>query len=231
MSVWLERTHVVALECQFLKSEDTCGERMMGHFGEFPVSEAPTPYGTSGYSSFTGYRRQDVERWTNTGGPIIVSGRPIYSGSNVPIPRINEQGVVKWIRRIADSPTGPNAEGSDELDGEEVQIISQSINAQYSKKFATSVPPPSSGHFTARPPKASAMRRYSIRPSPTTHYGPSQVHPPQQLQPVSSTNITREVSSPLPFPSTQVFQRRERWPIRVSRGDQNDGNDGQNVKN
>ncbi|MBW0593525.1 hypothetical protein O181_133240 [Austropuccinia psidii MF-1] len=75
----------------------------------------------------TGYRLQGVERWNNTGEPIPVSGMAIYSSSDVPISRINEQGVVKWIRVISDSPTCPDAEGSDELDGEEVQLVNPTI--------------------------------------------------------------------------------------------------------
>ncbi|MBW0486533.1 hypothetical protein O181_026248 [Austropuccinia psidii MF-1] len=75
-----------------------------GPFGkEFPVYGAPTPDGTSGFSNF--------------------GGRPIYSSSDVPISRINTDGVVKRIRRIADSPPDQYAEGSDELDGEEVEIV------------------------------------------------------------------------------------------------------------
>ncbi|MBW0496915.1 hypothetical protein O181_036630 [Austropuccinia psidii MF-1] len=65
-------------------------------------------------------------RWTNSGGPIYTS-RLIYSSSEVPISRINNQGVVKRISRIADSPTDPDAEGSDKLDGEKVEVVNQSI--------------------------------------------------------------------------------------------------------
>ncbi|MBW0547650.1 hypothetical protein O181_087365 [Austropuccinia psidii MF-1] len=99
---------------------------------EFPVPEAPTPDGTSGYSHLTGSRKRDVARWTNVGGPIPVGGRPIYSGSEVPISRINTEGVVKRIRRISDSPTDPDAEVSDELDGEEVVVVPHSVDHQSS---------------------------------------------------------------------------------------------------
>ncbi|MBW0567155.1 hypothetical protein O181_106870 [Austropuccinia psidii MF-1] len=98
--------------------------RKDGPFGkELPVSEEPTPDGTSVFSQVTCSRQRDVARWTNVGGPIPVGGRPIYSNSEVPISRINTEGVVKRIRRIADSPTDPDAEGSDELDGEEVEVV------------------------------------------------------------------------------------------------------------
>ncbi|MBW0543188.1 hypothetical protein O181_082903 [Austropuccinia psidii MF-1] len=84
--------------------------RKNGPFGkEFPVSEAPTPYGTSGDSHLTCSRQRDVARWTNFGAPIPIGSRPIYSSSEVPISRINTEGVVKRIRRIADSPTDPDS--------------------------------------------------------------------------------------------------------------------------
>ncbi|MBW0552042.1 hypothetical protein O181_091757 [Austropuccinia psidii MF-1] len=70
-----------------------------GPFGkELPVYEAPTLDGTSGYSALTGSRQRDVTRWTNAGRPIPVGGRPIYSSSEVPISRINTEGIVNRIR-------------------------------------------------------------------------------------------------------------------------------------
>ncbi|MBW0546592.1 hypothetical protein O181_086307 [Austropuccinia psidii MF-1] len=95
-----------------------------GPFGkEFPVSEAPTLDGTSEYSAC---RQRDVARWTNVGGPIPVGGRPIYSSSEVPISRINTEGIVKRIRLISNCPPDPDAEGSDELDGEKAEMIPHS---------------------------------------------------------------------------------------------------------
>ncbi|MBW0469121.1 hypothetical protein O181_008836 [Austropuccinia psidii MF-1] len=71
-----------------------------GPFGrELPVSEAPTPDGTSGCSNLNGSKKRDVAKWTNVGGPI-----PIDSSSEVPIARINTEGVVKQIRQIYDYP-------------------------------------------------------------------------------------------------------------------------------
>ncbi|MBW0505614.1 hypothetical protein O181_045329 [Austropuccinia psidii MF-1] len=75
-------------------------------------------FGTDILDLVTGSRQRDVARCTNIGGSIPVGGRPIYSSSEVPISKINTEGVVKRIRRIADSTTDPDAEGSDELDGE-----------------------------------------------------------------------------------------------------------------
>ncbi|MBW0499008.1 hypothetical protein O181_038723 [Austropuccinia psidii MF-1] len=98
-----------------------------GPFGkEFPVSEAPTLDATSGYSALTGSRQRDVAKWTNVGGALPVGGRPIYSSSEVPISRINNEGVVKRIRRIGNSPPDTDSEVSDELDGEEVEVVPNS---------------------------------------------------------------------------------------------------------
>ncbi|MBW0511884.1 hypothetical protein O181_051599 [Austropuccinia psidii MF-1] len=82
--------------------------------------------GTNNLAVVTGSRQRDVARWTNVGGPIPVGGMPIYSSSEIPISRINTEGVVKRIR-IADSPTDADAEGSDELDGEEVVVSPHSV--------------------------------------------------------------------------------------------------------
>ncbi|MBW0498137.1 hypothetical protein O181_037852 [Austropuccinia psidii MF-1] len=64
----------------------------------------------------TGSNKREVARWTNVGGCIPIGGRPIYPRSEVPISRINTEGVAKRIRQIADSPTNPNAEGSEDIE-------------------------------------------------------------------------------------------------------------------
>ncbi|MBW0575658.1 hypothetical protein O181_115373 [Austropuccinia psidii MF-1] len=74
----------------------------------------------------TGSRQRDVARWTNVGGPIPVGGRKIYFSSEVPISRINTEGIVKRIRQISNSPPDQDSECSDELDGEEVEVIPHS---------------------------------------------------------------------------------------------------------
>ncbi|MBW0541174.1 hypothetical protein O181_080889 [Austropuccinia psidii MF-1] len=127
-----------------------------GPFGiQIPVSEALTPDGTSGYSSLTGSRKREVERWTNVGGPIPTGGRPIYSSSEVSISIINNKGVVKRIRQTAYSPTNPYAEGSDQLDGEEAGVINPLVwNSSRSspieppaKKFHTHLIPSTPRNF------------------------------------------------------------------------------------
>ncbi|MBW0574189.1 hypothetical protein O181_113904 [Austropuccinia psidii MF-1] len=193
-------------------------------------------------SGVTGSRQRNVARWTNVGGPIPVGGRPIYSSSEVPISRNNTEGVAKRIRRIADSPTDPDAEGSDGLDGE-VKFVSHLVGHPSSNSSAqplanrfksqvipstprafqpvlasipTTIPPSSPSTSHSRPAFNPA-----IRPSPSQQPRNSPITTSQQLQPMASSGRRRDGLSPLSFPSTQVFQRRDPWPIQITREDPN----------
>ncbi|MBW0506056.1 hypothetical protein O181_045771 [Austropuccinia psidii MF-1] len=175
--------------------------------------------------------QRDVARWTNVGGPIPVGGRPIYSSSEFPIFRINNEGIVKRIRQIANSPPDPDAEGSDELYGAEVEVFPHSAGHQSnsspsqppSKRFQsqgipstprnfqptlatipTSIPPPSPHSSHTRPALNPA-----VRPSPIQQSRNSPIASSQQLQPVASTSRRREELSPFPFPAAQVLQCRD----------------------
>ncbi|MBW0507438.1 hypothetical protein O181_047153 [Austropuccinia psidii MF-1] len=201
------------------------------------------------YLWMTSSRQRDLARWTNVRGPIPVSGRPIYSSSEVPISRINTEGVVKRIRQIANSPPDPDAEGSDELDGEEAEVVPNSAghpsNTSPSKPPAkrfqskvipstprafqptlstipTSIPPSSPNSSHTRPALNTA-----VRPSPIQQSRNAPIVTSQKLQPVASTNRRREELSPLPFPAAQVFQHRDQWPIRITREDPNTVSDNQ----
>ncbi|MBW0557434.1 hypothetical protein O181_097149 [Austropuccinia psidii MF-1] len=204
--------------------------RKDGPFGkEFSVSEAPTPDGTSVFSQF--------------------GGRPIYSSSEVPISRINAEGVVKRIRRIADSPTDPDAEGSDELDGEEVVVVPHSAghsSSNYSaqplaNRFQSQVIPSTPRTFqpvlssiptTILPssPSNSHSRpalNPAVRPSPSQQPRSSPITTSQQLQPVASSSRRRDGLSPLLFHAAQVLHRRDCWPIQITREDPNAANENQ----
>ncbi|MBW0528748.1 hypothetical protein O181_068463 [Austropuccinia psidii MF-1] len=189
-------------------------------------------------------QQRDVARWINVGGPIPVGGRPIYSSSEVPISRINTEGVVKRIIRIADSPPEPDAEGSDELDGEEVEAVPHLVGHQPSSPSS----PPLSNRFqshiipstptTFQPTLATIPTSTSssharpaltqlVRPSPIQQPRNSPIITPQQLQPMASSSRRRHGLSPLLFPAPQVFQRRDCWPIRVTREDPNAASENQ----
>ncbi|MBW0474699.1 hypothetical protein O181_014414 [Austropuccinia psidii MF-1] len=149
--------------------------------------------------------------------------------------------MVKIIRKSAYSPANPAAEGSNDLDGEEVEVINPLVGHYSSsspsqppfKKFhnhiipstpknfqpvlsslPSSTPPPSPKPSTSSPFLALPMKPCPI-PQPRT----SPILTSHKSQPVASTSQRREAWSLLPFPATQVFQKRESWPIRVTRED------------
>ncbi|MBW0482028.1 hypothetical protein O181_021743 [Austropuccinia psidii MF-1] len=189
--------------------------RKDGSFGkEFPVSKAPTPDGTSGYSNFKGSHNKDQQS------------------------------------RCGDSPTNPDPEGSDELDGEEVEVVLNSVGHQSStspsqpaaKRFQiqvipssprnfqpvlstipSSIPPPSPDSSPARPALVSPLR-----PSPIPQPRNSPMVTSHKLQPVASSSRRREDHFPLLFPAAQVSHQRKHWPIQVTREDpsvENEGHD------
>ncbi|MBW0513927.1 hypothetical protein O181_053642 [Austropuccinia psidii MF-1] len=61
----------------------------------------------------------------------------------------------------------------------------------------------------------------AVRPSPIQQSRDSPIVTPQRLQPEASSSRRREELSPLPFPTSQVFQKRNCWSIRVIREDPN----------
>ncbi|MBW0486991.1 hypothetical protein O181_026706 [Austropuccinia psidii MF-1] len=173
-----------------------------GSFGKvFPVSEAATP-------DVTGSNKREVARWTNVGGPIHVGGRPIYSSSEVPVSMINTKGVVKIITQIADSPPNPDAEGSGELDGEEVEVVltstgphsSTSPSQPAAKRFKSQLVPSTPKNLqpvlstipsTIPPHFPSPSLVLKLRPSPIPQPKNSTMVISQQLQPVDSSRRRR----------------------------------------
>ncbi|MBW0561862.1 hypothetical protein O181_101577 [Austropuccinia psidii MF-1] len=161
-----------------------------GPFGkEIPVSEAPTLDGTSGYSDCRGM-------WP---GGLMLEG---------PSP--------------------------DELDGEEVEVVpnyaghpsNTSPSQPPAKRFQSHIIPSTPRNFQptlATIPPASPNSSHTrpalnpaVRPSPIQQPRNSPIVTSQQLQPVASTSRRREELSPFLFPASQVFQRRDHWPIQVS---------------
>ncbi|MBW0577553.1 hypothetical protein O181_117268 [Austropuccinia psidii MF-1] len=168
---------------------------------------------------------RDVARWTNVWGPIPAGGTPIYSSSQVPISRINTEGIVKRIRQLANSPPDPDAEGSDDLDGEKFEVVPNSAgnpsntspSQPPAKRFQiqvipstprtfqptlatlpTSIPPASPNSSHTRPAFDPA-----VRPSPIQKPRNSPIVTSQQLQPVASTSRKKKSF----YPS---YQRRSK---------------------
>ncbi|MBW0567089.1 hypothetical protein O181_106804 [Austropuccinia psidii MF-1] len=138
---------------------------------------------------------------------------------------------------------------SDELDGEEVEVLLNSIGHQSSTSpsqpsskifqsqvipstprnfqpvlsiIPSSIPPPSPNPSTSRPAMVSP-----VRPSPIPKPRNSPMVTSQQLQPVASCSRRKEEHLPFAFPATQVFQKRECWPTQVTREDLNMAKEGQ----
>ncbi|MBW0489324.1 hypothetical protein O181_029039 [Austropuccinia psidii MF-1] len=82
-------------------------------------------------------------------GPIATGGRSIYSISEVPFSRFNNQFFVETIRQTSDSPTDPDAEGSDELDGKEVEVLNPL--AGHSSSSSRTQTPAKKGHSQVIP--------------------------------------------------------------------------------
>ncbi|MBW0462887.1 hypothetical protein O181_002602 [Austropuccinia psidii MF-1] len=146
-------------------------------WNELPVSEGPTPDGTSGYSDF--------------------GGRKIYSSSAVPISRINTEGVVKRIRKIANSPPDPDAEGSDEWDGDEVEVVNNPFCHQSStspsqppaKRFQSCLIPSTPRNF---------QPTLAIIPTSLPPASPSSSHTsPVMIPAVRPTLIQQSITSPI----------------------------------
>ncbi|MBW0546949.1 hypothetical protein O181_086664, partial [Austropuccinia psidii MF-1] len=126
------------------------------------------------------------------------------------ISRINNDGFVKQIRRIANSPPNPAAEGSDELDGKEFEVVPNS--AGHPVNSSPSHPPPKRLqihiiHNTPRnfqptlatispaSPNPSHTRpalNQAVRPSPIPQPRNSPMVTSQQPQPVANTSRRRE---------------------------------------
>ncbi|MBW0529473.1 hypothetical protein O181_069188 [Austropuccinia psidii MF-1] len=107
--------------------------------------------------------------------------------SEVPISRINPEGIVKRIRLIANSPPDPDAEGSDELDGEEVDVA-----------------PDSAGHPSNTSPSQPTAKRFQsqIIPSTPRNFQPTLSEIPPSIAPASPhSSHTRPALNPAVRPS------------------------------
>ncbi|MBW0544224.1 hypothetical protein O181_083939 [Austropuccinia psidii MF-1] len=137
---------------------------------EFPVSEGPTPYGTSGYSD------------------------------SVPISRINTEGVVKRIGQIDNYPPVSDAEGSDELNGEEVEVVNNPVGHQSSTSPSK---PPATRFQSCLIPSTPRNLQPTLFPIPTSlppaspsssHTRPA-INPPVRPSPIQQSRASPIVTS------------------------------------
>ncbi|MBW0532268.1 hypothetical protein O181_071983 [Austropuccinia psidii MF-1] len=122
----------------------------------------------------TGSRQRDVARCTNVGGSILVGGRPIYSSSAVQITKIN-------------------TEGSDELDGEGVEVVNNHV-----------------GHQSSTSPSQPPSKRFQSRLIPST---PRNLQPNIATIPTSLPPASRSSSHSRPAMNPEVRSS----PIKQSR--------------
>ncbi|MBW0593513.1 hypothetical protein O181_133228, partial [Austropuccinia psidii MF-1] len=172
----------------------------------------------------TGSRQRDVARWTSVGGPIPVGGRPIHYSSEVPIPRTNTDGVVKVvkkIRRIADSPSDPDSEGSDELDGEEVEVVPHSVGHPSSNSSAQPLANIFQSQIIPSTPRAFQPILASIPspippPLPTTSHARPALNPAVRPSPVQPSRISPMPTSRQLQPEASSSRKRDGASFTVS---------------
>ncbi|MBW0548532.1 hypothetical protein O181_088247 [Austropuccinia psidii MF-1] len=172
---------------------------------ETPVDETPTSDATSGHSNLTGSRMRGVQQWTNTssswantGGPIHPQGNPIGVAPEVPILVTRKDGRLGKLKRnlVVQDENDTNAEGSDEIDGEELEITTPIHSL-------SPVPASTSTNEVIRPPQSPKTPIISpTRPSTLASTSTN------IQQPVASTS--RDPMSPEP---ESIFENHCRWNI------------------
>ncbi|MBW0559187.1 hypothetical protein O181_098902 [Austropuccinia psidii MF-1] len=133
-----------------------------GRFGlEAPVDEPPTSDATSGHSNLTGPRMRGVQKWTNTsrswannGGPINSQGNPIGVAPEVPILVTRKDGRLGKLKRnlVVQDKNDTDAEGSDELDGEELEMTTPISKRRIKSTSLSPVQASTTTHEVISPP-------------------------------------------------------------------------------
>ncbi|MBW0564877.1 hypothetical protein O181_104592 [Austropuccinia psidii MF-1] len=183
------------------------------------ISELQTSVIFFSSASVTGSRMRGVQQWTNnisswanTGGPIHPQGNPIGVAPEVPILVIRKDGRLGKLKRHlgAQDENDTDAEGSDEIDGEEPEITTP---IQKRRIQSTSLSPVQASTTTNEVTRSPQPPQPPIR-SPTR---------PSTLA-STSTNIQLPVSSTsrhqmCPEPES-IFDICRRWNITGNFTDQ-----------
>ncbi|MBW0552362.1 hypothetical protein O181_092077 [Austropuccinia psidii MF-1] len=185
---------------------------------EAPVGEPPTSDTTSGHSNLTGSRMRGVQfwnhtksSWASTGGPIHTQGNPIGVAPEAPILVTRKDGRVVKLKRslLVPEDLDADAEGSDELDGEELAVTTPIQKRRIQ-------PTPS-------PPVLACATNLEVQrsPQPLPPSNPSPTRP----SPLSSTSThgstSRDPMSPEP---ESIFDHCHFWNISGSFTDKNKAN-------
>ncbi|MBW0570001.1 hypothetical protein O181_109716 [Austropuccinia psidii MF-1] len=178
-----------------------------GRFGlEAPVDEPPTSDSTSGHSNLTCSRMRGVQQWNNTssswaniGGSIHPQVNPIGLAPEVPISVTRKDGKLGRLKRnlVVQDEIDTHSEGSDEIDGEELEMT-------------TPVQASATNHEVIRSPQLPQLPiRSPTRPSTLASTSTS-IQPP-----VASTS--RDPMSPEP---ESIFETHCHWNITGNFTDQ-----------
>ncbi|MBW0577531.1 hypothetical protein O181_117246 [Austropuccinia psidii MF-1] len=167
----------------------------------------------------TGSRMRGVQQWTNTssswantGGPIHPQGNPIGVSPEIPIFVTRKDGRLGKLKRnlVVQNGNDIDAEGSDELDGEELEITTPIQNRRIQSTSLFPVQASTTTNEVIWPPQPPQLpNRSPIRPS-TLSSTSTNLQPP-----VASTS--RNPMSPEP---ESIFDNHCHWNITGNFNDQ-----------
>ncbi|MBW0525401.1 hypothetical protein O181_065116 [Austropuccinia psidii MF-1] len=177
-----------------------------GRFGfKAPVDEHTTSASMSGHSKLTGSRMRGVQQWTNTGGPIHPQGNPIGVTPEVPILVTRNDGRLGKLKGnlVVQDENDTYYEGSDALDGEELEITTPIQERRIQSTSLSPVQVSTTIHEVIRSPQLpQAPIRCPTRPS-TLSSTSTNIQPP-----VASTS--RDPMSPEP---ESLLDNHQCWNI------------------
>ncbi|MBW0534979.1 hypothetical protein O181_074694 [Austropuccinia psidii MF-1] len=186
---------------------------------EAPVDEPPTSDATSGHSNLTGSKMRGVQQWNNTSiswanirGSIHPQGNPIRVAPEVPISVTRKDGKPGKLKRnlVVQDEIDTDAEGSDEIDGEELEITTPIQKRRIQSTSQSPVQASTTNNEVIRSPQPPQLPiRSPTRPSTLASTSTS-IQPP-----VASTS--RDPMSPEP---ESIFETRCRWNITGNFTDQ-----------
>ncbi|MBW0493418.1 hypothetical protein O181_033133 [Austropuccinia psidii MF-1] len=186
---------------------------------EAPVDEPPTSDATSGYCNLTGSRMRGFQQWNNTSsswanieGSIHPQGHPIRVAPEVPILVTRKDGKLGRLKRnlVVQDEIDTDAEGSDEIDGEELEITTPIQKRRIQSTSKSPVQASTTNNEVIRSPQPPKLPiRSPTRPS-TLASTSTTIQPP-----VSSTS--RDPMSPEP---ESIFENRRHWNITGKFSDQ-----------
>ncbi|MBW0484974.1 hypothetical protein O181_024689 [Austropuccinia psidii MF-1] len=127
------------------------------------IAELLTSVAFFSSSSVTRSRMRGVQQWTNTssfwanaGGPIYPQGNPIAVAPEVPIFVTRKDGRLGKLKRnlVVQDENDTDAEGSDEIDGEELEITTPIQKGRIQSTSLSPVQASTTTHEVIRPPQS-----------------------------------------------------------------------------